>query len=159
MWWHQQLKRKWQHYTSHIKRLYHYTIHSLKWVGHNHSRISKHKTQQLWDSLTKRYSTKLPIRWISICGGSKTGNHNTSSDTIGHQDLKTREITAQSIIPIFIMKQREQNHTSCKFPFLHIFQLRQTKHSCKGVLLQVELHPRGIERTSGNRIKSTILVY
>ena len=67
-------------------------------------------------------------------------------------------ITAQSIVPLFIVKQREKTHTWCNFPFLRIFQLKQTKHSCKGVLLQVELHPHGTEITSGDRMKSTILV-
>ena len=57
-----------------------------------------------------------------------------------------RDITSQSIIPLFIMKQREQNHTWCYFPFLHICQLRIVKNSCKVVLLQVELHTRGVER-------------
>ena len=158
MWSHQQLKLKWQHYTSQLKIWYHHAINSLKWVGYNISSLSKQTTQQLWDSLTKPWSTKLPNFRVWNCGGSETGNHKTSSDTIGHQDLKMRNITAQGIIPLFIMKQREQNHTCCNFSFLHICQLKQTNHSCKGVLLQVELYPRGTERTSGDRTKSTILV-
>ena len=56
------------------------------------------------------------------------------------------------------MKQIDKTHTWCKSPFFHNFQLRQTKHSCKGVLLQVELHPHGTERTSGDIIRSAMLV-
>ena len=69
-----------------------------------------------------------------------------------------KDITAQSIIPPIIMKQREKTHTWCKYPFLHIFQFKQTNHSCNCVLVQVELHPCGTERTSGNIIKSAITV-
>ena len=39
---------------------------------------------------------------------------------IGRQGLKMKEITAQSIILQFIMKQREKIHTWSNFPFLHI---------------------------------------
>ena len=69
-----------------------------------------------------------------------------------------KEITARSIIPPFISKKREQTHTWCELTFLHSFKLKQTKHSWKGVLLQVELHPRGTEITSGDRMKSAIIV-
>ena len=48
--------------------------------------------------------------------------------------------------PLYIMKQIEQTHTWYDFPFPHIFQLRQAKNSCKGVTLQVELHPHGTNR-------------
>ena len=72
--------------------------------------------------------------------------------------MKTKDITAQSTILPFITNHREQTHTWRKSPFLHIFQLKQTKHSCKGVLLQVELQPHGTERTSGDIMKSAILV-
>ena len=103
--------------------------------------------------------TKLPNQRIWNYGNSERRNHKTSSDTIGHQDLKMKDIIEQSINPPFIMKQRDQTHTWCNYPFLHIFfQFKQTKHSWKGVLYQVELHPRGTDVTSGGRIKSVMIV-
>ena len=65
---------------------------------------------------------------------------------MGHQDQKMKEITLQGIILQFIMKQREQTHIWSNFLSFLFCQLRQTKHSCKGVLLQMELLPRGTKR-------------
>ena len=57
-----------------------------------------------------------------------------------------RDITAQGIIFLYIMKQREQTHTWYDSLSLIFFQLRQIKHSCQGMFLQVELHPRVTKR-------------
>ena len=70
-----------------------------------------------------------------------------------------QDITAQIIIPPFIIKQIEQTHPWCKLFFLNIFQLKQTKYSYKGVLLQVELHPCRTYRTSGDIMNSAMLVH
>ena len=50
-------------------------------------------------SLTNSSSTKKPNQRIQNYGGSETGNHWTSSGTIGNQDLKMKDTTAQSINP------------------------------------------------------------
>ena len=59
----------------------------------------------------KIFSTKLPNQRIRNCDGSETGNHKSNSGTIGCQGMKMKDITEQSIILLYIMKQREQTHT------------------------------------------------
>ena len=44
-----------------------------------------------------------------------------NSGTIGRQDLKMRNITAQGIILLYTKKQREKTHTCYDFPFPCIF--------------------------------------
>ena len=64
----------------------------------------------------KTMVNKGPNQRTLNCGGSEIDNPRNNSDTIGHQDMKMKEITAQRIILLYIMKKIEQTHYWCDFP-------------------------------------------
>ena len=143
---------KLQRSTSHPKRWYRYTILSLKWVGHNPSRLSKHTTQQLWGSQKKPSSKIYQISGYKIMVAQRQGITRSVQILLGTRIWEWRRLQHKASSPHLSQSKESKPILGVNWLFSIFSQLKQTKNSCKGVFLQVELHPRGTKRTSDERM-------